>query len=247
MTPLTCDFCGVVFLRTNKEANRSVRKGRRSYCSRECSGAAFSRDNPTNLVYFRCAACNKPCVKNHNDIKSGRLDHYCSRLCANSVLNIERSGPAHPNYKPSKVRLRCMGCGAELKGSRTTYCSYACQKTYTYLDFIRQWKAGLVTGTNFAGNLDTRVKRYLREKYHNRCAKCSWSEINPKTGRVPVQADHIDGHWQDCREENMTLLCPNCHSLTPTYGILNRGHGRPGRQKYYLKEVTPVLIEALGA
>jgi hypothetical protein len=26
-------------------------------------------------------------------------------------------------------------------------------------------------------------------------------------------------------------LCPNCHSLTPTYGFLNKGNGRKKRYK----------------
>lgn len=46
------------------------------------------------------------------------------------------------------------------------------------------------------------------------------------TGKVPVVADHIDGDWQNNRPENLRLLCPNCDSLQPTYGGLNKGNGR---------------------
>ena len=28
------------------------------------------------------------------------------------------------------------------------------------------------------------------------------------------------------KEENLTLLCPNCHSLTPTYRGANKGNGK---------------------
>jgi Zn finger protein HypA/HybF involved in hydrogenase expression len=31
-------------------------------------------------------------------------------------------------------------------------------------------------------------------------------------------------------EENLILLCPNCHSLTATYGALNKGRGRTLRK-----------------
>ena len=34
------------------------------------------------------------------------------------------------------------------------------------------------------------------------------------------------------KEENLILLCPNCHSLTQTYKGANRNHGRQGRKKY---------------
>lgn len=36
----------------------------------------------------------------------------------------------------------------------------------------------------------------------------------------------IDGDFRNCSEENLTVLCPNCHSLTPTFMSLNRGNGR---------------------
>ena len=38
--------------------------------------------------------------------------------------------------------------------------------------------------------------------------------------------DHIDGNSDNNSEENLRLICPNCHSLTSTYRGANRGHGR---------------------
>jgi HNH endonuclease len=34
---------------------------------------------------------------------------------------------------------------------------------------------------------------------------------------IPLELDHINGDNQDNRLENLRLLCPNCHALTPTY------------------------------
>ena len=56
-------------------------------------------------------------------------------------------------------------------------------------------------------------------------------EINPTTGKSPLHIDHVNGDWSDNRELNLQLLCPNCHALTPNYGVLNRGKGRPRYQK----------------
>ncbi len=41
-----------------------------------------------------------------------------------------------------------------------------------------------------------------------------------------LEIDHIDGNSDNNSEENLRLVCPNCHSLTSTYRGTNRGNGR---------------------
>jgi hypothetical protein len=74
------------------------------------------------------------------------------------------------------------------------------------------------------------LSRYLRRYLlatQGRCAHCGWAERHPVTGKLPLHVDHVDGDFRNNRPENLRLLCPNCHALTPTYGALNRGRGRP--------------------
>lgn len=42
---------------------------------------------------------------------------------------------------------------------------------------------------------------------------------------MPLEVEHIDGDSTNNKEYNLTLLCPNCHSLTKTYRGLNKGNG----------------------
>lgn len=79
------------------------------------------------------------------------------------------------------------------------------------------------------GIVSRHVKRYLRDKFGNKCCVCEWSEINIKIGYPPLIADHIDGNWRNNIESNLRLLCPNCDALTSTYAGLNRGNGRKNR------------------
>jgi hypothetical protein len=39
---------------------------------------------------------------------------------------------------------------------------------------------------------------------------------------IPLELEHINGVHEDNRLENLTILCPNCHALTPTYRSKNR-------------------------
>lgn len=55
----------------------------------------------------------------------------------------------------------------------------------------------------------------------NFCEHCGWAE-RTIDGYIPLELDHINGDRHDNRIENLRILCPNCHSLTPTY----RGRGK---------------------
>ena len=130
---------------------------------------------------------------------------------------------------PKKIREKCLSCDKETARASYKYCSNICQNEFQYQAYIRQWKAGEIVGLQGLGIVSNYIKRYLREKFDNRCCKCGWSEINLKTKTIPLVADHIDGNWRNNAESNLRLLCPNCDSLTFTYAGLNRGNGRMNR------------------
>ena len=118
----------------------------------------------------------------------------------------------------------CLCCGSVAKG-RKIYCNNVCQQTYQSNLLVEAWLAGEIEGGTIYG-VKAFVRPWVLNRAGNKCEKCGWCEINPVTGKSPLQINHIDGDPFNHRPENLEVICPNCHSLTPTFGGLNRGKGR---------------------
>src|SRR5688500_15686519 len=101
---------------------------------------------------------------------------------------------------PKKIRANCLMCNKETARPTYKYCSNKCQSDFQYQFYIQQWLEGRVSGLQRLGVVSRHIKRYLREKYDNKCCICSWSELSEFTGVVPLVADHIDGDWRNNRE-----------------------------------------------
>lgn len=134
---------------------------------------------------------------------------------------------------PKKARDNCLSCGTQTKRFGYKYCSNLCQNDYKYKLYVAAWLAGKASGGKKHGMVSGHVRRFLLEKYGEKCSLCGWCQINPHTGKIPVEVDHIDGDWQNNSLLNLRLLCPNCHSLTGTYRGRNKGKGRNWRRELY--------------
>lgn len=130
------------------------------------------------------------------------------------------------------VNIKCLHCGKNLLRKDTKYCSQKCQLDYQYYQWVKRWKDGKETGIKGDYGISNHLRRYIMEKYNYKCSKCGWGETNPYTQKIPLEIEHIDGNYLNNKEDNLILLCPNCHSLTATYKGANKGHGRKIRKKY---------------
>lgn len=134
-----------------------------------------------------------------------------------------------PQNTQSKEKT-CLNCGKVIPAKNTKYCNNQCQNDHIYQEYISRWKEGLEKGARGTTQLSNHIRRYMFEKFENKCSKCGWGEINLHTGNIPLEVEHIDGNHLNNQEGNLDLLCPNCHSLTSTYKGANKGNGREARR-----------------
>jgi HNH endonuclease len=127
---------------------------------------------------------------------------------------------------PKKFRGWCTnGCGRTINANAIKFCSVACQHEFSFETRSRLLEAGgysVLQANKF-------LRKYLIRQFGEQCSRCGWAERHSVTKKVPIEVEHIDGNWRNNRLDNVTLLCPNCHALTPTFRGLNRGRGRPHR------------------
>ena len=143
-----------------------------------------------------------------------------------------RNGKKYPRDKSWRANIefpKCRWCGRTLKNTRGKYCNQVCQMSFQNHEWIEKWLDGEIDGfseSDHWGQIPDRIRTYLFDKYDSKCCECGWSEVNPFTGKIPLEVEHIDGNYKNNLPENLKLLCPNCHSLTATYRGANRGRGR---------------------
>lgn len=162
----------------------------------------------------------KFCGENTNNPK------FCNRSCAASFNNmgIRRHGKA-PNSTGE-----CWHCHRSKNDWAGKYCSTQCQQDFQTDRRIESWLFGDWDGCTKAGASGA-IRDLLLDVWNHKCSRCGWAEINPTTRKIPLELEHIDGNYRNNSITNLTILCPNCHSLTPTYKALNRGGGREWRNK----------------
>jgi hypothetical protein len=191
-----------------------------------------------------CKFCSEiiPYEKRHQKIF---CDQSCSAKFNNTLRKID-SNVSDNEVKLIRDKIKiekekkniCMQCGIFCFNK---YCSVKCQQKFKYDLKIKLWKDGKLKISeilNTNGQIKPIFRKYLLEKYGEKCTKCGWDEKNIITNKCPIEVEHIDGNSNNNTEDNLTLLCPNCHALTSTYKSLNKGHGRNQRMSRYREGKT---------
>ena len=62
---------------------------------------------------------------------------------------------------------------------------------------------------------NARLKKHLTKERSHACEECGIEDWRGKP--LTLELDHVDGNRTNNKPNNLKLLCPNCHSQTPTW------------------------------
>ena len=116
----------------------------------------------------------------------------------------------------------CKECNEAYKPRHSVsyFCSKACEIENRRGATEKKIKKGAVRGR-------PTLKRYLLRKNGHCCEMCNGTEWMGEP--IPLELDHINGDAGNNMPDNLRLLCPNCHTITPYSNGKNRGNGRKSR------------------
>ena len=142
-------------------------------------------------------------------------------------------GPTNsmPKHMRKNLKKTCGACGKRMPPQKKKFCSSSCHALSRKKAYIASWIAGEVSGSTKYGTSDF-VRNYLIQKQKGRCADCKRKTWRKKP--ITLELEHADGRWKNNSPGNLRMICPNCHSQTPTFKAKNKGHagGRQWRDQY---------------
>ena len=154
----------------------------------------------------RCAVCDSSFwVPRHR-----QEQRTCSRQC-NGILRRDRT------------TFKCATCGKTFELSRhkasvaksgVHFCSRPCKDVGQRLEGVKA-----VHPAHY-GSGRARREIYVRRR-GRKCENCQGTEWLGHP--MPLELHHVDGDTKNDSDNNLKLLCPNCHALTPNFRGRRKG------------------------
>jgi len=115
-------------------------------------------------------------------------------------------------------------------GQRSTYAEgrkrdvFGSELRQKSIDSKKQAAADRLASGEYRGS-NASIRNILKESFglKEECSRCKLTTWQGEL--LPLELDHTDGNSTNNKIENLRLLCPNCHAITPTWRGRNINKG----------------------
>lgn len=171
------------------------------------------------------------------------MEELCYYGCGNKALFTNKCGRnmccKHSNSCPANRAKNSKGVQSAYitgirKPAKEVYANLSPEKKSAM-----NWNKGVHNARFEYGAKGQHKNALISERGHicEECKLTTWLE-HP----ITLELEHIDADKKNNTRENLKLLCPNCHSQTPTW---RRGTGHSGwKRKKYTDEQMIMAIES---
>lgn len=220
---------GKSFITNCKNCNKEV-KTNPSVLRKSKNGSVFCGS--------KCAAIFNNTNRTHDEETKQKISHSVKKYHDSIPKPLKEHQPK-PEPKPKPIYTsNCKFCGQLmiLKKSivdKRVYCSIPCSMAARKQQSVDRFLEGKICRNETIRNIFKEIGKYI-------CSSCGINEWQNKP--ISLEVDHIDGDSSNNYPDNIRLLCPNCHSQTPTYKFRNYGNpkGKEHRRKRYEKNLKLV-------
>jgi len=196
----------------------------------------------------KCKCCNIEDAVKYSKYSDG---NFCSSKCARSFSTKEKRGEIN-----KKVSIKLFGRKSNnsltLIGikNRATKNNIPLSDEEAKAILIERWRENgikiskaynnKILNADYSTLSFERLKKRIVLEQNECCNKCGLTEwIGTK---LTLELEHIDGNHSNNNRENLEALCPNCHSLTPTWRGRNKKNNL-NRGRISDEELFGVLLE----
>lgn len=149
--------------------------------------------------------------------------NFCSKECARGFST--KLNRLEINIKLSK----------KLKGCASNKPEYSNEKWLEIKNKRDVTYHNIIMNAEYSTLKDSRLRKRIILEQNNKCNRCHLDKWLSE--QIVLELEHIDGDHLNNNRDNLEALCPNCHSLTPTWRGKNKHDNRNKITDEYLFEI----------
>ena len=206
---IICTGCKKEFSRDLKVYNRDIKEGKEKfYCSKQC----LIDSTKAKEVTRNCKFCGSEFISSEKSKHRTCCSQECAKKEAQKYVNKQAISCAMKNWQEN-LKINSPDEWKEYRKKISDGQVISNKKR-------AEERKNTLDSRNFDSVCYEVKRKRIIDEQQGKCAHCSLSEW--RGVKITLEIDHINGDNKDDRRENLEAVCPNCHSITPTFRSKNK-------------------------